>query len=79
MQALGGNEENVKKKKKRNCSKKVKLKINAEKHRHIPDVGRSRQVIMQMKWKGLRVEVSYKWKCPKEFSMSGRGSLLEND
>lgn len=55
------------------------MKINSEKHRHIPDVGRSMQVIMQMKWKGLRVEVSYKWKCPKELSMSVWGSLLEND
>lgn len=60
-------------------SKIVKLKINTEKHRHIPNVGRSVQVIMQMKREGLRVEVSYKWKCPKELSMSVWGSLLEND
>lgn len=44
----------------RDSSKRAKWKINAEKHRDIPNVGRSMQVIMQMKRKGLRVEVSYK-------------------
>lgn len=44
----------------RDSSTTVKWKINAEKHRHIPNVGRYMQVIMQMKRKGLRGEVSYK-------------------
>lgn len=49
-----------KKNQERDSSKTVKWKINAEKHKDIPNVGRSMQVIMQMKREGLRVEVSYK-------------------
>lgn len=80
VQAWGGNEEKHREiNQGRGGSKIVKLKINAEKHRQVPNVGRSMQMIMQMKWKGLKVEVSYKWKCPRHYLKSVWGSLLEND
>lgn len=64
-----------KKNQERDSSKTVKWKINAEKHKDIPNVGRSMQVIMQMKREGLRVEVSYKWKCPKALSHVSPGFI----
>lgn len=74
--AWGDNEEKCREKnQERDSSKTVKWKINAEKHRDIPNVGRSMQVIMQMKREGLRVEVSYKWKCPKALSHVSPGFI----
>ena len=50
VQAWGGSGENVERRKSRKRSfQNCNMKINAGKHRHIPNVGRPMQVIMQIK------------------------------